>query len=45
MGIRSDYRKADWYDMSRISKDGKHILNLKDPELRKERKKYIMPAV
>ncbi|KAK4156004.1 cytochrome P450 [Chaetomidium leptoderma] len=43
-GVRSDYKKSEWYTISRVSRDGDHILSLIDPELRKERKKYIMPA-
>lgn len=44
-GVRSSYRKAQWYSISKITRDGDHILSLIDPEQRKERKKYIMPAV
>jgi hypothetical protein len=45
MGVRSDYRKSDWYTIARISRGGDHIFTLTDPEERKERKNYIMPAV
>lgn len=45
MGVRSDYRKSDWYTIARISRGGDHIFTLIDPEERKERKNYIMPAV
>ncbi|EAQ83674.1 hypothetical protein CHGG_10078 [Chaetomium globosum CBS 148.51] len=44
MGVRSDYRKSDWYTIARISRSGDHIFTLIDPEERKERKNYIMPA-
>src|SRR5690349_6851031 len=45
MGVRSDYRKSQWYTIARISRVADHILTIIDPELRRERKKYIMPAV
>ncbi|KAH6847789.1 cytochrome P450 [Chaetomium sp. MPI-CAGE-AT-0009] len=43
-GVRSDYRKSDWYTIARISRGGDHIFTLIDPEERKERKNFIMPA-
>lgn len=44
-GVRSEYRKAEWYTTVRIGREGENILTLRDPELRKERKKYITPGV
>jgi hypothetical protein len=44
-GVRSEYRKSQWYTITRISRHGDHLMALIDPELRKERKKYVMPAV
>ncbi|KAK4141921.1 cytochrome P450 [Dichotomopilus funicola] len=43
-GVRSLYRKSEWYTIARISRDGDHIFTIIDPEERKERKKFIMPA-
>lgn len=37
--------KSEWYTISRATRDGDHILSMRDPELRRERKKYIIPAV
>ncbi|KAL2135823.1 hypothetical protein VTI74DRAFT_6752 [Chaetomium olivicolor] len=36
--------KSEWYRIGRISRGGDNIFSMLDPELRKERKKYIMPA-
>ncbi len=44
-GVRSQYKKGEWYAMSKVSKAGEHTLSLLEPELRRERKKYIGPAV
>lgn len=44
-GVRSLYKKHEWYTMSKVSKRGEHTLSLLEPELRRERKKYIGPAV
>jgi hypothetical protein len=43
--VRSLYKKDEWYSVSRISRRGDHILTLLDPEARRERKKFIAPAV
>jgi hypothetical protein len=43
--VRSLYRKDEWYSVARISRRGDHILTLLDPEARRERKKFIGPAV
>jgi hypothetical protein len=43
--VRSQYRKAEWYTVSKVSKNGEHTLSLLDPEPRRERKKHIGPAV
>ena len=44
-GVRSQYKKGEWYDVSKVSKHGEHTLSLRNPEPRRERKKYIGPAV
>lgn len=43
--VRSRYRKDEWYTVTRISKHGDHVISLLDPEMRRERKKHIGPAV
>jgi hypothetical protein len=44
-GVRSVYKKSEWYSVTRISRRGDHVLTLLDPEARRERKKFIAPAV
>ena len=44
-GVRSQYKKGEWYTMAKVSRNGEHTLSLLDPEPRRERKKYIGPAV
>ncbi len=44
-GVRSPYKKSEWYSVSKVSKHGEHTLSLLEPETRRERKKYIGPAV
>ncbi|KAK3317287.1 cytochrome P450 [Cercophora scortea] len=44
LAVRSAYRKDDWYMAGRTHSDHDNILSMRDKELRKERKKKIMPA-
>ncbi len=44
-GVRSQYKKAEWYKLSRVSKHGDNTLSILEPEPRRERKKHIGPAV
>jgi len=42
---RSQYKKGEWYTLTKVSRHGDHTISLLDPEARRERKKYIGPAV
>jgi len=42
---RSQYKKDEWYTLTKVSRHGDHTISLLDPEARRERKKYIGPAV
>jgi hypothetical protein len=44
-GVRSGYTKAEWYNIARISPNSDNIMSMIETEQRRERKKYIMPAV
>ncbi|KAK3376414.1 cytochrome P450 [Lasiosphaeria ovina] len=42
--VRSDYRKDDWYLLARVSPDEENLLCMRDPELRKDRKRRVKPG-
>jgi hypothetical protein len=44
-GARTEYRKSEWYKIHRILREDEHVSNIRDPELRKDRLKRVMPAV
>ncbi|EGS22408.1 uncharacterized protein CTHT_0019410 [Thermochaetoides thermophila DSM 1495] len=43
-GARTEYRKSEWYKIHRILREDDHVSNIRDPELRKDRLKRVMPA-
>lgn len=44
-GVRSNYRKSEWYRNARMSRHEDNLFSFTDPVLHKERKKYVVPGV
>ncbi|KAK3689051.1 cytochrome P450 [Podospora appendiculata] len=44
LSVRSTYKKDDWYIAARTHSDYDNILSMRDKDLRRERKKKLMPA-